>query len=241
MKETRSVLWCLAVLLATAGLIAFADRPISDWWGADGAVWAADSAIHQIGNSIWYLVGLLLVMLVALWRRRTAGGEKALVLDGVAGAAGFLFAAIALPGIATTALKFLIGRARPELWEEHGIYGLSPLALEHRWQSFPSGHATTLFVLAAGLALLAPRWRMPLYALAALLALARVASHAHYASDIVGGAAVGIVSARWLARWLARHGLLFRAGPDGRILAGPTLAAAFAALRRGAWRKSRSA
>lgn len=240
MKETPAVRWFLAALVTIASLIAFADRPISAWLaGLDDAWWDAYGAITEIGNSRWYLFGLPVVIGVALWRRGRAGGEKALVLDGAAGAAGFLFAAVALSGIATNVLKFLIGRARPKLWDRDGIYSLSPFGFDHDWQSFPSGHATTLFALAAALALLTPRWRPPLYALAALFALTRVAVHAHYPSDVLGGAAVGIASATVLARWLARRGLLFRLAADGRIAAAPTLAAAAAAIRRGMGGESR--
>jgi undecaprenyl-diphosphatase len=71
------------------------------------------------------------------------------------------------------------------------------------WLSFPSGHATSMFGLAAICAVLltgpdrrlprALRWLLILaaFAVAAAVAAAMVAIGAHYFTDVVGGAAVG--------------------------------------------------
>lgn len=218
MRERPATLWFLLGLAAIAALIAFADRPVNAWVaGLDGPLIEALRAITQIGNSRWYLFSLPVVMAVALWQRRRSGGAAALRLDAVAGIAGFLFAAVAVSGIATNIVKLLLGRARPKMWDEAGIFGLSPFSLDHDFQGFPSGHATTLFALAAALGCVWPRWRTPLYALAALLAFSRVAVNAHYPSDLVAGAMVGIATALLLRHFLARHGLLFRETADGRI------------------------
>lgn len=233
MKERQETLWLLAGLGAIAALIAFADRSLEIWMtGLEGPMIGALRDITQIGNSRWYLVGLPIVFAVALWLRQRAGGERALALDGVAGGAGFLFLAVALSGIVTNIFKLTIGRARPKLLDEAGVYGVSPFSLDHDYQSLPSGHATTLFALAAALGCLAPRWRTPLYLLASLLAVSRTAVGAHYPSDLVGGAMVGIGSVLLLRRFLADRGLLFRRLPGGRLVPGPSIAVLAAALRR---------
>jgi membrane-associated phospholipid phosphatase len=85
-------------------------------------------------------------------------------------------------------------------------YLLKPLIgrLCHGWLSFPSGHATSLFALAAigAVLLTGPDRRLPrvlrlsgvLVALliAATVGAVMVAIGAHYVTDVVGGAAVGI-------------------------------------------------
>ncbi len=100
---------------------------------------------------------------------------------------GALLAAIAVPlasGLTELVLKHLVGRT---------LRG---------WPSYPSGHATTSFVLATvGVILLAGSSRLPvpvrrlLMAGAWLFAVAvpsvMVALRLHYFTDIVGGAAVG--------------------------------------------------
>jgi len=63
-------------------------------------------------------------------------------------------------------------------------------------QGFPSGHASIAFASAAYVNArygLAPS--IPMYALAALTGYSRVRTHQHFTKDVVGGAAVGILSA----------------------------------------------
>ena len=95
--------------------------------------------------------------------------------------------------------------------------------------SFPSGHETRVFTLAAALALLLagpfrPRMpgaiRLPLVltvlAIAGAVAIALVGKHAHYFSDTVGGAAVGtavVLATAFFLDWLVPvlHGRPLRA------------------------------
>jgi membrane-associated phospholipid phosphatase len=57
--------------------------------------------------------------------------------------------------------------------------------------SFPSGHAATAAGLAVALAVLYPRGRWLFLALAALAAFQRIEVQAHFASDVLAGAALG--------------------------------------------------
>jgi undecaprenyl-diphosphatase len=95
-------------------------------------------------------------------------------------------------GIAATALivqpvKMLIRRQRPE-----GEWGtLYRKADPH---SFPSGHAARMVMLAVLGVALGPLWfAILLLVWAPLVALARVAMGVHYLSDILVGAALGLV------------------------------------------------
>ncbi len=215
LRERPVILWLLAGIGAIALLIAFADRPVNGWIATrNGPFIDWLRIVTQMGSSRWYLVGLPVVVAVALRLRAGAEGHAALELDRIAGGAAFLFAAVALSSIATNILKLLIGRARPKMLDEAGIFGVTPFSSGYDFQSFPSGHATTLFALAAALGCLAPRWRGTLYALALLISLSSVAIGAHYPSDIVAGAMVGIATALLLRRFLARRGLLFAPSPQ---------------------------
>lgn len=91
--------------------------------------------------------------------------------------------------------KVIIGRARPDIYLKKGIYGFYGFEWNHHFHSFPSGHTLMIFTLATSLSLAFPRWRIPLFSLATLLALSRVFLAKHYLSDVMGTAAIGIVIA----------------------------------------------
>jgi len=57
--------------------------------------------------------------------------------------------------------------------------------------SFPSGHAATSFAGATVLGLLLPRFRVPLYVLAVLIAWSRLYVGVHFPSDVLVGAVLG--------------------------------------------------
>ncbi|WP_198928681.1 lipid A 1-phosphatase LpxE [Rhizobium sp. AC44/96] len=122
---------------------------------------------------------------------------------------GYLLTSIALSGLVANLLKRLIGRARPEHFQEYGIFSFSPLS-GHSFESFPSGHATTIGAFFAAFALLFPRYRIAFLACALWLGMTRVMVGAHYPSDVIAGLALGGWFSMMLATVYARHGFLFR-------------------------------
>ena len=88
--------------------------------------------------------------------------------------------------LAAFALKAPIPRERPR------VHALVPRPHDH---AFPSGHAATSFACATILAAAAPRLRVPLFVLAALIAWSRVYVGVHYPLDVVAGAALGLLVA----------------------------------------------
>jgi undecaprenyl-diphosphatase len=90
-------------------------------------------------------------------------------------------------GAVITGLKWLFRRQRPP-GKGRGFY------TRFDRHAFPSGHAGRSACLVVLLAPLLPPWGFALLALwAGLVGLARVALHVHFASDIVGGWAVGLL------------------------------------------------
>ena len=88
-------------------------------------------------------------------------------------------------------LRVAIDRDRPPLRfpEPHALVGVP------NNPSFPSGHSATSFACAALLAWLTPLPKVPLFALAALIASSRVYNGVHYPLDVVAGAALGLAVA----------------------------------------------
>lgn len=118
-------------------------------------------------------------------------------------------------GILADIIKLLVGRHRPaemdltkEVWETFITW--MPAKHLRATQSFPSAHTATAFGLACGLCFLYPRGKWLFLALAVLAGLQRMHSHSHYLSDVLAGAAVGmlmgvVATSRPLAgRWLDR-------------------------------------
>ena len=61
--------------------------------------------------------------------------------------------------------------------------------------SFPSGHASVFFALATAIFLSSKKWSYYFFAGAVLVGLGRIYVGVHWPTDILGGIAVGILSA----------------------------------------------
>ena len=104
-----------------------------------------------------------------------------------------LAAAPTAAGIVGELLKILVRRMRPS--DVGNAYAFRPFS-EHPFSSrgfgFPSSHAVVAFAAAAILTAMFPRAKWVWYAAAAGCAVSRLLAHAHYLSDVVAGACVGI-------------------------------------------------
>jgi lipid A 4'-phosphatase len=214
LERPRLLAGLLATVLAVSLAMAFVDRPVARFFhDGDPRIHALFALITKFGLSDAYLIvsSLLFVALrISAARTRDAARAPSLLLN--AYRALFIFVVVAASGILTDVVKVICGRARPKLLFGDNIYGFTWGATQADYWSFPSGHATTAAALAAALFLLWPRG-LPLYVVAALLVMAsRIILDAHYTSDVIAGAAIGIATA-WAA-WLvfAQTGLRLHAG-----------------------------
>jgi membrane-associated phospholipid phosphatase len=189
------------------------------------AIWPFDQ-ITDFGKSGWFLwpLGLLFLALAALPTPATRVSQA--VLAAVMVRIGFLFTAIALPGLFDAILKRMIGRARPTVSLPHVDPLLfAPFIWRADYASLPSGHATTAFAVLAAFGSLWPRARTMLLLYAVVIALSRIFVLGHYPSDVIAGAVVGTVGALLVRRYFALRRLGFSVGPDGTLhqLPGPSL------------------
>jgi membrane-associated phospholipid phosphatase len=129
--------------------------------------------------SMWWVKGPLLV--AAGWCADLRNGR---VFPMVAFAATLSFA---LASGLNAVVKQVVGRSRPP-----GEIGLEAVVGVPSSPSFPSGHAMTAFAVAATIALLAPRLRWAVLALAGVIAVSRVYLGVHFWFDVLAGAAFGM-------------------------------------------------
>jgi len=143
--------------------------------------WAPATAVLAL-VSAWWVKGPLLVA-VGWWADLRSG--RRLPLVALAATLSFFVAS----GL-NAALKPLVDRSRPP-----EAIGLDALIGVPASASFPSGHAMTAFATAGAVAVLAPRLRWPVVALAAVIAFSRVYLGVHFWLDVLAGAALGLAVA----------------------------------------------
>jgi undecaprenyl-diphosphatase len=112
-------------------------------------------------------------------------------------------------------VKTVIGRARPLVYDQYGIFGFRPFDGHFLFQSFPSAHSTQVGAFFVALALLFPRFRLVLVAAALWIGATRVILGVHYPSDVAAGLALGAWFAFATAIMFSRFGLLFALSPGG--------------------------
>lgn len=130
--------------------------------------------------------------------------------------------AVLIAAAVTLPMKMLIGRPRPKFDDPGyfcGPFGAYPLGHEtgvrHAWEvwagissdlwSMPSSHTVYAVVMSVFLATVYPRLRPLAVLMAILVAVSRVLFGAHYPSDVLVGAAVGLAVAAVVMRQ-QRHG-----------------------------------
>ena len=134
-------------------------------------------------------VALGLVLMAAAWWRRSKPWMRIFAA---------MIAACALAGISTRVVKIAAGRPRPNVQTEAGWSGPK---LSARYHAFPSGHtaASTAFFAVLAFA----NWRIGagLLVLPLLIAFSRMYVGAHYLSDVVAAAVIGVVCGWIVIRW----------------------------------------
>ena len=114
-------------------------------------------------------------------------------------AAGFVALSGAVSGI-NGAFKWVVGRQRPikgiRPFDIDPFIGGLPGLFTAKNLCFPSGHACLAFATATAVGICLPRGRPLFYGIAAIVAVERVFENAHYVSDAVAGAAMGVLAAR---------------------------------------------
>jgi membrane-associated phospholipid phosphatase len=174
-------------------LLFYVDRIVVEWFGSiyenlrlHKILKHVDPIITVIGNgSTLIAVGLLLYVAGKYYNKR-------LHLVGRA-----LFIGLLTTGAVIQVMKHFIGRARPKLSYDLIVIGPS---LRSGYDSFPSGHSAMVFFFAYSLSQYYPKYRALFYLFALAISIDRVEELAHFPSDILAGAIIGILLGKVFAK-----------------------------------------
>jgi membrane-associated phospholipid phosphatase len=150
---------------------------ITDW--AKGLPWIIAALLFYIG-----------VQAIMAWSAETE------VLREISDYSLALLVSFVVASVLLHSIKLVLGRRRPRDDFEHGLYGFRYFTWQLQYDSFPSGHSMTIFCVAVVLSAITP-FLAPLWlALATGLALTRAMLTAHFFSDVLVGAGIGLLVAR---------------------------------------------
>jgi lipid A 4'-phosphatase len=211
----RIGLWAVGLALVEILAIGWIDRPLAAYFRAAGGPWRP---VFEWAGPFGLGMPYVIAFGIAFIALRSGGNLPpfkpwAIRMRAAARIPALLFSAVAISGITVDLLKVIVGRPRPKLLFSAGNYEFSWLGLSADHWSFPSGHAATAAALATALWCLWPQPVLFYVVGAALVAISRVVMGAHYLSDVVMGAFIGVLSARALAVLFARGWPAFRLRP----------------------------
>ncbi len=194
----------------------------------------AFNAFTDLGKSAWFLYpsGALLIAF-AIAASRPLSQMSRLTLAALTVRFGFIFLAIALPGLFINVLKHVIGRGRPFVAADN-VFAFLPFSWLPAYASMPSGHGTTAFSAVIAIGAVWPSARPLLWTYAVLIGISRVVVTAHYPSDVIVGGVIGLTGALLVRNWFASRRLGFVVTDDGAVhrLPGPSWARIKAVARR---------
>ena len=187
MKQHAPLYWTLGIVIAAVAIT------LSFYWDQSVVTCMANHQSPGLRNLMrnvsrfgdWpehFLVGLALFS-VARWRRDKKWARVFLSM----------LIALSIAGLAGRAIKVPAGRARPSVKSEQMWNG--PRWTDSKFHSFPSGHVDASVGFFA--ILLLANWRigLPCLAIPVVVGFSRLYLGAHYLSDVVCAAVLGIASA----------------------------------------------
>ncbi len=110
-----------------------------------------------------------------------------------------MIVAVVLQATVVSAVKDVVARPRPYI-----TYDVDALINNLNSYSFPSGHTSAAFCAATVVTAFRRNLAVPMFVLAAFIGLTRMYMYAHYPTDVLVGAIVGIVCALFVIFILLR-------------------------------------
>src|SRR5258708_15035098 len=191
------MLLVLAVLFFVAGLLCLRiDRSAAQYCREQlpRPLWQFALRITDLAKGLPWIIAALLsylaVQIMMSWSGETA------FLRRISDYSLALLASFVAASIVLHTIKIFLGRRRPRDDFEHGLYGFRYFTWELQYDSFPSGHSMTIFSVAVIASIIVPVLAPLWFGIALVLALTRAMLIAHFLSDVLIGAALGVIATR---------------------------------------------
>jgi membrane-associated phospholipid phosphatase len=188
--------WAGLILIVLGLLALFIDRSLThfiyDHVGAKAHKFL-DGITHYAKAGHWLAAAIAALIVAALLKHFDLLEYQATLMINYSLA---FIAMLTLGSAVLHAIKLVLGRRRPRDDMEMGLYGFVPFAFNLEYNSFPSGHALTICCVAVIFTCVWPMLWPVWFAVAGLLAVTRALLTAHFLSDVLIGAGIGLIAAR---------------------------------------------
>jgi len=192
--EIRRIIWVALIVIALLALIAafFLDQTIATWISAHSSpkLKRAMEIVSRMGDWPAHFIAGLIGIAVAF-----AAKSKKWIRIFLA-----MLIALALAGVTGRAIKFATGRARPSVRTEEHWNGPR---FSSKYHAFPSGHVAASTAFFATFFLARKKIGGPLLLIPILIGVSRMVVVAHYLSDVIFAATLGVICAFLAAHWLS--------------------------------------
>ena len=178
------LLWAGFILIVLGTATLAVDRPIAHFLYDHVSAQThkqLDSITHAAKAGHWLAAAILALAVAGVAKHFGRGGKEIAQLVNYSLA---FIVSLTVGSAVLHSIKLVLGRRRPRDDMEMGLYGFMPFAFNTNFNSFPSGHALTIFCVAV------------IFTIAAFLAGVRALLTAHFLSDVLIGGGIGLITAR---------------------------------------------
>lgn len=149
--------------------------------------------ITSIGDSFWFFSSSILIFFFCFSLKKKLIKKFKEIYNKILIGSLFLFIANLVTGLLTQIIKHIIGRPRPNQAFAEESFNFNFFNFDSAFHSFPSGHTSTIFVVALTLSIFTPKIKYVYLFFAGIVSLSRIIVGAHFFTDIIGGIIVAFI------------------------------------------------